>query len=50
MLQPLLCEMPDDDAGCYAYIHGMFGAKLRNFYSSVARIDHTLLNTFHFIA
>ena len=40
----------DYDAGCYAYVHGMLGAKLWYFQTSVTTVDYFLVNAFNFVA
>ena len=43
-------KLPNHDAGCYADIQGMFGAKLRNLQTAIAHIHDVLLHTLHLVA
>ncbi len=49
-LPNLFGNFPDDNASGYAHIERVFGAKLRQFQTAIARIDNGLLHAFHLVA
>ena len=42
-------KLPNHDAGCYADIQGMLGAKLRNLQAAIAHIHNVLLYALHLV-
>ena len=44
------CKLINNDACRNRYVHGVFGAQLRNFQTTVAGINNLLMNTFYLVS